>query len=75
MTNNYTNKPIDLKSLNNIIVEDQLLELSEDETSSIKGGLLAEGSPLPTPEQIERSRRIFEQASGIKLGLEDVLFF
>ena len=75
MANDYTDKSISLKNLNSIRVENKLLELSKDEVSFIKGGLLAEGSPPPTDEQIERSRRLFEQSSGIKLGSEDVVFF
>ena len=60
MTNNYTNKSISLKSLNNIRVEDKLLELSKDETSSIKGGtIFVEGSPPLTDEQEKQYRGKF----------------
>ena len=60
MTNNYTNRPINLESLSSIRVEDKLLELSKDEVSFIKGGtIFVEGSLPLTDEQEKQYREKF----------------
>ena len=60
MANNYTNRPINLESLNSIRVEKKLLELSKDEVSFIKGGtIFVEGSPPLTDEQEKQYRGKF----------------